>query len=191
MVAAIQLEYDEMLDLTDAGSAVSAPAAGSVARYDADLKRCVAEAVLRYRRLALWRVRLRPITATLAVPAYDDEPDDPSYAALSAQVAVRPKYASIPGTHGLFMPDTPREQRLVLTAARISPAFTPGTTVVSAATLDVGERTWDLEVNIETVLNDGERIILAVTGAVPREVPTPFAGAALHIDAAVEFRRWM
>lgn len=152
-------------------------------RFEAVPDRCVVEAVLRARRLAVWRVRLRPIAVALTL--YDGS--QPS--ALTAQVAVRPRFASIPGTLGLFLPDAPRTEHIALSTAQLPPLVT-GTTVHAPALVTVGAVSRSVMLRVETVRNDGDRMVLAISGAVERAADGPLPGCAMHIDAAVEFRRW-
>jgi hypothetical protein len=191
MAAAVRVELEHDLTTRPVLGLAPAPSPADLVRYEAEPTRCVIEAVLRNRGLALWRVRLRPIAVALTLPSeLGRNPEVPSYATLTAQISARPRFASLPGTLGLFLPNTPREQRISLAALAIGPAFAGGTTVTSTAVVMLGARVWPVELAVETIHNDGERIIAAITGEIPREVPIPFARCAMHIDAAIEFRRW-
>lgn len=190
MAVALQAEREHDSATRPLLGLAPAPAPAALNRYEAEPTRCVIEAVLRNRGIALWRVRLRPIAIALTFPAEDDTKGAPRHATLTAQVSARPRFASVPGTLGLFLPNTPREQRISLAARAIDPAFAEGSTVTSTATLLLGERVWQFDISVQTVHNDGDRIIAAIKGEIPREVPIPFGRCAMHIDAAIEFRRW-
>jgi hypothetical protein len=191
MVTALQAEREEHSRTARVRSLPAAPSPAALVRYEAEPTRCVIEAVLRNRGIALWRVRLRPIAVALTLPAeIDDTATTQSCATLTAQISARPRFASLPGTLGLFLPNTSREQRISLAARAIDPAFAEGCTVTSPADVLLGSRAWHVELAMETIHNDGDRIVAAITGEIPREVPIPFGGCAMHIDAAIEFRRW-
>ena len=191
MAAALQAEREQDSTTRRVRRLAPAPSPAALVRYEAEPTRCVIEAVLRNRGVALWRVRLRPIAIALTLPAeIDGMSESQSYATLTAQISARPRFASVPGTLGLFLPNTPRDQRIILAALAIDPAFAEGSTVTSTAAVLIGARTWQVEIAVETIHNDGDRIVAAITGEIPREVPIPFGRCAMHIDAAIEFRRW-
>jgi hypothetical protein len=154
-------------------------------RFELDLGRCVAEAVVRILGVTVWRVRLRAISAQLHLPA----PGTTGSGSLSASLSVRPAFTSVPLTKRCFLPTAGRDDRITFTIADIPPADA-GNTVEVDALVSVGDDSWAVPVALRLVLADAERVVLVFAGAAPQRSSDPLRRLFTRIDAAAQFSRW-
>ena len=154
-------------------------------QFELDLGRCVAETVVRILGVTLWRVRLRPISAQLLLPA----PGTTGSGTLSASLSARPAFTSVPLTKRFFLATAGRDDRITFTIADIPPVDA-GDTVDVNALVSVGDDSWAVPVALRFVSADAERVVLSFTGAAPQRFSDPLRRVFTRIDAAAHFSRW-
>jgi hypothetical protein len=157
----------------------------TIERFELDLGRCVAEAVVRILGVTVWRVRLRPISAELHLAA----PGTTGSGSMSASLSARPAFTSAPLTKRFFLATAGRDDRITFTIADIPPADV-GDTVEVDAQVFVGEDSWTVPVALRFVSSDAERVVLAFAGAAPQRFSDPLRRVFTRIDAAAHFSRW-
>jgi hypothetical protein len=154
--------------------------------------RSAAELVIRMRRIPLVRIRLRIIAADLRLTEPDQAagtatPSEPASGLLTAQIAAKPLFTSIPFVRHRILRSIPRTEPLTLTATLPTARVQPEPVVVDA-TVTAADRSWPLRLDIRLAHLDHESAVLAVAGAVgggPRTILSPQVG----IEAAAEFLR--
>jgi hypothetical protein len=157
--------------------------AGVVARrFEVDLTKCVVEVVFRMFGLNLWRVRLRPIAAQLRLQPYGGS--------LSAHVAVKPLFASIPLSLGRFLPKAPRDERITVVIGEL-PTFSAPGTVEADGLVSVGNDSWVVPFALRCIFIDDQHIVVAITGTVPQRSDGVVPMTPIRIDAAAEFTQWL
>lgn len=148
--------------------------------FDLSAGRCAVEVVLAPLGVAVWRVRLQPASIRIVE-------DGTGGAELTAHVAARPKFASLPGTAGLFMPATDRATILAVSASL--PPLGVGAKVRATGVVTRGDDAWPIELSVDVRELDDLHLVAAVRGFVHRRDDLPLPGLRLGVDAAVELRR--
>jgi hypothetical protein len=143
--------------------------------------------------LTVWRVRLRPITAVLNVASLSSMSagGQPVLGSLIAHVSARPAFTSIPLSRGWFLPSTPRTERISLTVTDIPADVKVGATIELTGLLTAGDDSWTVPLTLRYVVLDGDRAVVAITGAIPRGSASPLHMIPMRIDVAAEFSRWV
>jgi hypothetical protein len=152
--------------------------------FELDLGRCVAEAVVRILGVNAWRVRLRPISARLLLPA----PGTAGAGSLSASLSARPAFASVPLTKQFFLAAARRDARITFAIAEIPPAG-EGDTVEVDARVSIGDESWAIPVALRFVARDTERVVVAFSGGAPQRLSDPLRRVFTRIDAVSRFSR--
>jgi hypothetical protein len=147
--------------------------------FDLSGGRCAVEVVLAPFGIAAWRVRLQPAGIRIAANG--------TSAQITAHLAARPRYASVPGTAGLFMPASGRSTILAVTAS-VAP-LEPGVDVPGAGVVVRDGDEWPVELVVRVRELDDEQLVASVRGVVHRRDDLPLPGLRLGIDAAVDLRR--
>lgn len=164
----------------DAERADQVTAARSRRVFDLRGGRCAVEVVLAPLGIAAWRVRLQPASIRIVV-------DGVGGAEITAHLAARPKYVSVPGTAGLFMPATARSTLLAVAAS--IPSLDESADVTVSGVVSRGSDEWPIELTVDVRELDDEHIVAAIRGVVHRRDDLPLPGVRLGIDAALDLRR--
>lgn len=150
-------------------------------RYSLIGGRCAADVVATAAGIAWWRARLDVTDVQLDLGAA------PS---LVARVGTRSRFTSIPFTRRRIVRSVPTDELLTLTVSEL-----PGAPELSmrAATaygqVTIADRTWVVSVALRLVANEGDRLVLALTGTIVRDEAAPLVVPHLGFDAAAELVR--
>lgn len=175
--AAVDATVDTALDAPHAGQPIGVR---SPRVFDLSGGRCAVEVILAPLGIAAWRVRLQPASIRIVADATGG-------AELTAHVSARPKFASLPGTAGLFMPATARSTILAVTASL--PSLAEDAAVVASGVVSRGADQWPIELVVDVRELDDEHVVAAINGVVHRRDDLPMPGIRLRIDAALDLRR--
>ena len=131
-----------------------------------------------------WRARLRLLGGRLHTPDTDGES-----ARLSAVLAPRASFASLPMSRRWFLPDARTTQRVMLVADG-AVAQTPTTmNLATTAAVWVGDRRWPMQAHIALRVLGPDHGVLELTGELTCRPYTTLYGRTLRIDAAAEVTR--
>jgi hypothetical protein len=169
----------------DRGAAV--PLAGT---WDLDLDRCALEVTYAVLGRTGWRARLRPVEARIRFGVAGRDADGGAVSSqhlrLSAAVAARPAYASLPATRGWFLRNTSRRDLI-----RVSGTAFPDTTGVAYADarITAGATHWAAVLAVRFTPMDEDRAIVAVAGVLAGRPEALVPGALTRVEMAAEFVR--
>lgn len=152
-------------------------------RWRLDADRCALELDYGFAALTVWRARLRVIEAELVRTATDAD----GLLQLSAVVAARPAYASLPGTRGWFLPLAARREQIRIAGT----VATPEGDGHQAARVSVGTAQWVARIVVRFTPGDGagDRVVVVGCGVIVPRVDTPLPGGRTRLELAAEFLR--
>jgi hypothetical protein len=172
----------------DDGSRTAAPVSGT---WNLDLERCALEVNYSMLGATVWRARLRPLEARIVLADRDE--DGAAVAGglvrISAGIAARAVYTSLPGTSGWFLPGTPCSEQITVTGNAFPHDDAAGQTVYTLARVSAGDRLWRTRLTIRFALVHDERAVVAVAGTIVRGKDARVPRTAVRVEMAAEFVR--